>query len=825
MTFVLFYIDIDEKFCYTLYNIGKEKLMKTVKILLICILVMLLSVSVFAAEGDVYYLADGKNGDGSTAQNAGGSLADAYAALSDGGTIVVCEPYTISSEFTSIAHSGKLTITSVYGGVDYRATKNAAIIFASNMYLGGETEFKNIVLTSAIDYPSIFAYNYSLLLGNGITCKKGETSKTYLSVMGGGKGAYKNKSTNLTINSGTWQRVRGGTAAGGSENYTVNLTINGGEFIEKVTLGSSASHDGDIYATINGGTFYQGLVGATLSTDSDYFYSNVYLNINGGVFYAKLSLALNDKGMYSGSFNVSITDGEFAHLVDFEGTSHLAGNMTSVLDGTINFGAPETGTYTFTNPVRNDGADPWLFYHDGYYYYTSTTSTSSVKLTKVTNIGDLMRSNGTTIYTPEEGKPWAASTWSPTILHYTDEEVGVGNGGWYLFFGGEDETDVTDVNHRMYVLKCLDGDNLLGRWGNPVTGEVNLPQRVSAPGIANFDSTWAAGQGDIRINGKVYMLYVTEVNKHTNNYYQTINIISMKNPWTFEGKPTVICTPTYDWEMHGYGKINDTLWAPKVVEAATPVYGNDGSVFIVYSGSNYTTDYYCLGQLKFKGGDPMVASNWEKKSTPILSQGNGVRGTGSASYVVDTAGQGWVCYNAYLDSDETRTRHAMVEPYTATSKGVVIGDGSGKAAPETKVYTAAFNPLSLAEKARGFTALSVYGETDGKTAKLTFTPVEGAAAYLIRRDGKLLGTTTELDYADTMPFGMHTYKVEALVNGKIISNDTVRLANYEGLTYGDMDSDGDIDILDSLLLLKDIIDGNNSTATLLDVMKIMKCIY
>ena len=799
--------------------------MKHIKLILLFVLVCMLSLSAFAAEGDVYYLRDGGSGNGSSASSAGGSLADAYNALLDGGTVVVCGEYTVSSEFTSIAHSGKITFTSVYGGVDYRTKNGARIVFGSNLYCGGETEFKNIVLAADILYPSIFAYNYPLTLGDGITCTKTENSTTYLSVMGGGKGAYKNKSTNLTINSGTYQRVRGGTAAGGSANYTVNLTVNGGEFIEKLTLGSSSSHGGDIYANINGGTFYQGLVGATFTSEDEYLESNVYLNIAGGTFYAKLSLAANNIGTYSGSFNVSITGGEFAHLVEFEGTSFLKGGMTSILDGTINFGAPETGTYTFTNPVRNDGADPWLFYYDGYYYYTSTTSTSSVKLTRVANIGDLMRANGTTIYTPEEGAPWAASTWSPTILHYTDEEVGEGNGGWYLFFGGEDETDVTDVNHRMYVLKCLDGDNLLGRWGNPITGEVNLPQRVSAPDIPGFDDTWAAGQGDIRINGKVYVLYVTEVNKHTKNYYQTINIIAMKNPWTFEGTSTVICTPTYSWEEHGYGKIDDNLWAPKVVEAATPVYGDDGSVFIVYSGSNYTTDYYCLGQLKFKGGDPLVAKNWEKKSTPILSQGNGVRGTGSASYVVDTSGQGWVCYNAYLDSDPTRTRHAMVEPYTATSAGVVIGNGSGIASPETKVYTAQLNPLSLAQKARGFTLLSVYGETDGATAKLTFTPVEGAAAYLIRRDGKLLGTTTNLEYTDTMPFGMHTYKVEALVNGKIISNDTVRLANYAGLKYGDMDSDGDVDVKDALILLTDIIDEKNTEATLVDVFRLMKCIF
>ena len=45
-----------------------------------------------AAADAVYYLKDGGDGDGSSPALAGGSLADAYAALPDGGTVVVCGP-------------------------------------------------------------------------------------------------------------------------------------------------------------------------------------------------------------------------------------------------------------------------------------------------------------------------------------------------------------------------------------------------------------------------------------------------------------------------------------------------------------------------------------------------------------------------------------------------------------------------------------------------------------------------------------------------------------------------------------------------------------
>ncbi len=809
--------------------------MKHLKIFTILAFIFLLTVSAFAAEGDVYYVCDGGTGNGSSAQSASASLADAYTALSDGGTVVVCGPYTISAFLDTPHHSGKMTITSVHGGVDYRKTNNAALIFAESMYIGGETEFCDINLNSASYYPAIYARNYSLVMGDGIECNKINDSRQYLSIIGGGRYAQTNKSTSVTINSGTYQRTRGGTSEGGSQNYTTSLTINGGTFVERVLLGSIGSHSGDITGTVNGGEFRQGIVAASLA-DGETFSGNVTLTISGGTFYSRLGVTVNDKGTCIGHFALTINGGEFAHLTELVGPKNCAGSMTSEINSTVDLTAKETGTYTLKNPIRNDGADPWLFYHDGYYYYTSTTDIATVKLTRARNIGDLVYYGGTAIYTPEEGKPWSEITWSPTIVHYTDEEVGEGNGGWYLYFGAEDKNDVSDVNHRMYVLKCLDGDNLLGSWGNPITGEINLPQRVSAPDIADFDNTWAAGQGDVRINGKVYTIYVTEVNKHTADYYQTINIISMKTPWEFEGTSSVICVPEYDWEMVGYGKLYQDgvftgKWAPKVVEAATPVYGNDGSVFLVYSGSNYTRNEYCLGQLKFLGGDPMLAKNWEKKSTPILSQGNGVRGTGSASYVTDTSGQGWVCYNAYLDSDETRTRHAMVEPYTANKNGVVIGDGSGIAAPETKTYQAAVNPMSVAEKMSGFDSIYVHGEMTDDGAKISFTPVEGTHSYRIERDGiridSVAASSGVLEYIDaSITLGAHTYKVEARpkVNPtNAIASATTRVVSYDGLLYGDMNDDGNINVLDSLLLLKGIL-NRTVDASIVNVLHQFKCI-
>ena len=650
-----------------------------------------------AAADAVYYLENGGTGSGLSADAPGGSLADAYAALPNGGTVVVCGPFSLSKAFIAPSHAKPIIITSVYGGKDY-AADGARMVLKGNFYCGGDTKFEHITLSAIGTYLSIFGSNHALTLGEGINSVKSGNSQ-YLSLMGGSRSTYSGAASNLTVQSGTWQRVRGGTAASGSRNYRIRLTIEGGTFVERVTLGDSGSHDGDITAEIRGGTFRQGIFAATLSSAAETFSGKVSLHIDGGVFYGRIAPAASTAGSYGGSFDVTVDGGEFAHLVELSGSAGLSGGMTSSLQSSIDMTEKETGTYTFENYVRADGADPWLFYKDGYYYYTSTTGSAALKLVRVANIGDLIYSGGTTIYKPEAGKPWSDSSWSPEIHYYTDEEIGTGNGGWYCYLAGTEKTAASAdgiATHRMYVIKCLDGDNLLGRWGNPLTGEVNVPLRVTAPDIPGFDDVWAAGMTDIRIGGKVYTMYVTVADDGGGKKHQTINILPMTNPWTLSGTSKVICEPEYDWEIGNHKKLY-------IVECGTPVYAADGSIFIVYSACGYSTPDYKLGQMQYLGGDPTEKSSWKKWDTPILSKSSQISGCGSACYVTDTAGQGWICYNAYLGANAVGARHAFVEPYTATAAGgVVIGSGTKHPADIDTVYTAALNPMPLSDKTDGF---------------------------------------------------------------------------------------------------------------------------
>src|SRR5437762_1773758 len=54
---------------------------------------------------------------------------------------------------------------------------------------------------------------------------------------------------------------------------------------------------------------------------------------------------------------------------------------------------------TFTNPLIADGADPWVIYKDGNYFYTQTTG-GEVTIRKSATITGLGFASATTVFTP-----------------------------------------------------------------------------------------------------------------------------------------------------------------------------------------------------------------------------------------------------------------------------------------------------------------------------------------------------------------------------------------------------------------------------------------
>lgn len=653
-----------------------------------------------SATANIVYLADGGTGDGKSAFSPVGDLNHAAALLDGDGTIVICGRYTPGSAYTVKTQTGKLTLTCRDRTADYRED-GACIVMDGTLSLGGETYMESLAFEAG-GTSTIYACGYPLTIGEDVDTTLTDGNAGYISLVGGHNLLFTSYTTSLTINSGNWFNIRVGynTTRLITRGVHSTLTVNGGTIHGYVAGASRGSTGGTAEITVNGGELLRGIFGVYEEDGAGYRLDyDVTVTVNGGTIHGAISPAKGFGTTLHGQFTLHLAGGSFGHLTDLYGTANFGGDMTSTLHvaESADIDRAESGTVQFTNYLRQNNADPYIFYYDGFYYYTCTGATS-IGLIKVANIADIKTASPYTILEPSDGK----NLWSPEIHYFSAEDVGADNAGWYMFIAYDDGTT---ANQRQHVVKCLDGDNLLGRWGDPVTGEVNKPRRLefsSHPEI-NRDML-CGGTSVIRIDGKTYLTYVSEAGRGTADFHQTINIVAFENPWTAVGDPTVICVPEYAWEMGGYGESTTSPgnWYPKVVEGAAAVYGDNGEVYLMYTGSGYWTVYYQLGYLRFTGGDPLDAKNWVKNPTSIFSRSDTVNGCGHASYMTDAFGTRWACYHAYLGKDTSSKRNSFIEPYYADADGVAIGDRSGHPASLDTVYTTSINPTPLRAKISGF---------------------------------------------------------------------------------------------------------------------------
>lgn len=344
-------------------------------------------------------------------------------------------------------------------------------------------------------------------------------------------------------------------------------------------------------------------------------------------------------------------------------------------------------TITFQNPICR-GADPWMFLYNGYYYLCCTAGRRIAlhRAKDPTKIHDPEHSESVIAYAPEEGHMFSKNLWSPEIHYFSPEDFGAEHAGWYMFVACDDGQN---VHHRMYVLKSEDPHSPFAPYANPISGERYVPEKVVSPTDDSFNTGWCCGQTILRHGGKIYAMWVDEIGRQTEDFHQRNRIAELQNPYT-ACNTSILIRPTENWEMHGYGMGADGKIRPKVVEGGTAVYGDDGEVYIIYSGSGYWTKYYALGQLTL-GGDPLVYEDWKKEKEPIFSMSDKVFGCGHASYFTDPAGDRFICYHAYLSPDRTGGRYVFLERYRIEDGKVIIGDGSGKPAdPETIQTITAF---------------------------------------------------------------------------------------------------------------------------------------
>lgn len=239
----------------------------------------LLAVLPVFAERHAVFLKTGGTGDGSSPESAVGTFDDAFAAMDDdGGTIVLCGPFSQISNYpvsTLRKHTGVITITSSHDGIDYRQTSGAEWTVPKGMrfQLGGPVRFADLSIRTTAT-----SNNFLLVICNfnEFTMDQGVTASgfnyaaigTALTIMGGCQDNLKNAcgvDPRINIKGGEARIVafnRGSGCGTAQSPGTAYINISGG-IIHNVFTGSHTKDvvGGNVEMTVSGGKFVDHIYG------------------------------------------------------------------------------------------------------------------------------------------------------------------------------------------------------------------------------------------------------------------------------------------------------------------------------------------------------------------------------------------------------------------------------------------------------------------------------------------------------------------------------------------------------------------------------------
>jgi GH43 family beta-xylosidase len=290
----------------------------------------------------------------------------------------------------------------------------------------------------------------------------------------------------------------------------------------------------------------------------------------------------------------------------------------------------DTPAQTFTNPLLPDGADPWVIFNNGYYYYTNTTG-QNLTLWRTKDFTNLAQAEKKVVWTPPASGPNSRDIWAPE-LHQLNKK-------WYLYYTATDKAKPGDLNRYVFVLENESANPIEGNWTDK--GKVN--------------TNYTGLDGSVfEHNGKVYFLYSGYVGPQSNLF-----IAEMINPWTISKKQVELTRPTYAWEKYD---------GREICEGPQFLRGKNGRLHIIYSASACWDDNYSLGMLTSnETSDLLDPASWKKSATPVFSKSveNRVFGPGHNCFTKSPNGQeDWIIYHAKDQANgECKNRTPRAQPF------------------------------------------------------------------------------------------------------------------------------------------------------------------
>ena len=309
--------------------------------------------------------------------------------------------------------------------------------------------------------------------------------------------------------------------------------------------------------------------------------------------------------------------------------------LSAILSALLCFCFVPVNAATFVNPIVKTGQDPWVIYHEGYYYYVWAGG-DRIFVNKAMRLQDIGAVAQVTVWKSPAGTIYSQHTYAPE-LHNLD-------GRWYIYFAADDGN--TD-NHRMFVIE--------GNSQDPQGSYTFKGQLKPVTDRRAIDGTVL-----VTDKGQKYFIWSGwATSSPPRPYRNNLYIAQMSNPWTLVGDRYLLSTATYDWESVSYeGNMIYVNEGPEVLK-------KNNKIHIIYSASAATSETYCLGQLTYASGDFVDAMSWVKKQTPVFSKTADVYGPGHCSFTKSPDGtEDWIVYHSKKNREWNYDRQVSAQKFT-----------------------------------------------------------------------------------------------------------------------------------------------------------------
>lgn len=272
--------------------------------------------------------------------------------------------------------------------------------------------------------------------------------------------------------------------------------------------------------------------------------------------------------------------------------------------------AQAVGEDTFTNPLVADSADPTIEFYDGNYYMVATTWDNKVVMRKAPTLAALGTTKPVTVYS-DTNTGRNGNMWAPELKRLN----GPNGWRWYLMY-----TMGVSGNYGTQHLQVIESA------ADDPMGPYTYKGRPLPIDDWNIDGSY------LELNGELFIVW----SQFAPDGLQSDYIARMSDPWTATGPLNILSQPVESWETIG-----------EPVNEGPIALQHDGRTWITYSASFCGTADYQLATLEYMGGDPVLASSWQKSDGPVFSQANGVYGSGHNDFFTSPDGtETWNLYHA-----------------------------------------------------------------------------------------------------------------------------------------------------------------------------------